>query len=293
MSDSEETSISQAERLRIIFRLTRPAISQAVRALRIPSGSHGLDAGCGSGCHLELLGRRVGPAGRVTAFDLAFENLVEAEAAYGRGGVDVDAPGPRPGFQAGEGAPGRPEVHFVQGDICKLPFEEGTFDWVWCADTLWGGTAEEGPVSVVEEFARVTRPRGKIAFLYWSSQSLLPGHPVLEARLNEAFVRSTPYLAGIAPEHQHLRALDWLQEAGLGRLRAKTFLAEVKAPLSWSTREALAVCFDMFWGDLQGQVSAAEWEAYQRLSAPDSPDFIGYSPSYYAFITYTMFWGVR
>jgi demethylmenaquinone methyltransferase/2-methoxy-6-polyprenyl-1,4-benzoquinol methylase len=293
MSGPEGTSVSQAERLRIIFRLTRPAIGQAVRALRIPAGSRGLDAGCGSGCHLELLGRQVGPTGRVTAFDLAFENLIEARAAYGKEEVGSDAWDSRPGLRAGEGAPLRPAVDFVQGDICRLPFDGNTFDWIWCADTLWGGTAEEGPAAVVAEFARVVRPRGKIAFLYWSSQSLLPGYPVLEARLNEAFVRSTPYLAGVAPQHQHLRALDWLREAGLRRPRAKTFLADIKAPVDQATREALAVCFDMFWGDLEEQVSAAEWEAYLRLCAPDSPDFVGSLPGYYAFITYTMYWGIR
>jgi demethylmenaquinone methyltransferase/2-methoxy-6-polyprenyl-1,4-benzoquinol methylase len=254
-----------------------------------------MDAGCGSGCHLELLGRQVGPTGRLTAFDLAFENLVEARATYVKEGSDTEAAGPRSGLRAGDGAevPARPEVDFVQGDICRLPFEEGTFDWVWCADTLWGGTGEKGPAAVVAEFARVTRPQGKIALVFWSSQNLLPGYPVLEARLNEAFARSTPYIAGISPEYQHLRALDWLREAGLGRPRAKSFLAEVKAPLGRATREALAVCFDMFWGDLQGQVPAAEWEAYCRLCTLASPDFIGNSPGYYAFITYTMFWGVR
>ena len=292
MSSSEETSISQPERLRILFLLTRQAIGQALSAFGIPAGSRGLDAGCGAGCHLELLGRRVGPSGGVIAFDLSFENLVEAEAAYRRGSFGSETLGPAQPRKPGPGKE-RPEIDFVLGDICMLPFAAGAFDWVWCADTLWGGTAEEGPAAVVAEFARVTRPRGKVALTYWSSQTLLPGYPMLEARLNEAFVRSTSYLAGIAPEHQHLKALDWLRAAGLKRRRAKTFVAEVRAPFSRETREAIAVCFDMFWGDLQGEISTAEWQEYRRLCAPDSPDFIADRSGYYGFITYTMFWGVR
>jgi ubiquinone/menaquinone biosynthesis C-methylase UbiE len=292
MSGSEGTSISQPERLRIIFLLTRPALTQAVRALDIPAGSRGLDAGCGAGCHLELLGRRVGSTGRITAFDLSFANLVEAKVAYMSGYVGNEIPEPGQLQERGWELEG-PTIDFVQGDIRTLPFEAGAFDWVWCADTLWAGMADEGPAAVVAEFARVTGPQGKVALTFWSSQSLLPGYPMLEARLNEAFARSTSYLAGIAPEHHHLRALDWLRAAGLRRLRSKTFLAEVRAPFGRETREALAVCFDMFWGDLQGRVSAAERQAYRRLCMPDSPDFIADIPGYYGFITYTMFWGVR
>ncbi len=292
MSGSRETSISQAERLRLVFGLTEPAIRQAVRSLGVAEGSHGLDAGCGVGNHLGLLARQVGPTGRLIAVDLSAENLAAARAAYGRAGIGVEE-GRRPELQAGGETPAPPEVEFVQGDICRLPFMDGVFDWVWCADTLWAGTTEEGPATVVAEFARVTRPGGKIALLYWSSQTLLPGYPALEARLNEAFVRTTPYLGGIAPESHYLRAATWLRQAGLKRSRARTFPAEVKTPVGPAMRETLAVCFDMFWGDLAGQVTAADWEVYRRLCEPDSPDFIADDFDYYAFVTYTMFWGTK
>jgi ubiquinone/menaquinone biosynthesis C-methylase UbiE len=292
MSGSKETSISQAERLRLVFGLTEPAIRRAVLSLGVPEGSHGLDAGCGAGNHLELLARQVGPTGRLVALDLSSENLAAARAAYGREGIGTEVRR-RPEFRAGGERPARPEVEFVQGDICRLPFKEGVFDWVWCADTLWAGTTEAGPATVVAEFARVTRPGGKIALVYWSSQTFLPGYPGLEARLNEAFVRTTPYLGGIAPESHYLRALTWLRKAGLKRPRARTFPAEVKTPTGSAMRETLAVCFDMFWGDLAGQVAAADWEGYRRLCDPDSPDFIADDPDYYAFITYTMFSGTK
>jgi demethylmenaquinone methyltransferase/2-methoxy-6-polyprenyl-1,4-benzoquinol methylase len=292
MSGSKETSISQVERLRIIFRLTEPAVRQAVHALRIPRGSRGLDGGCGAGCHLEMLSEQIGSTGRLTAFDLAFDNLAAAHAAYVDEGAGAEL-GELGGSRARTRVRARPEVDFIQGDICRVPFEKDIFDWIWCADTLWAGTSEEGPEAVVAELARVTRPGGKLAFLYWSSQSLLPGYAGLEARLQAAFVGSAPYLAGVAPEHQHLRALGWLREAGLRRPRAKTFLAEIRGPVDGTIRQALAVCFDMFWGDLEGEVSAEDWHAYRRLCSAESPDFVGDDRGYYGFITYTMFWGAK
>lgn len=292
MSVRKETSMSQAERLRLVFGLTEPAVRRAMRSLRLARGSRGLDAGCGSGCHLELLARQVGPTGRLTALDLSSENLAAAKAAYGREGSGAGARR-RLGAQADRATALGPEVAFAQGDICRLPFADGVFDWVWCADTLWAGTGRTGPSAVVAEFARVTRPRGKIALVYWSNQTFLPGYAALEARLNCAFVEWAPYLSGIAPDSQHLRALTWLRDAGLSRLRARTFLAEVKARVRQATREALAISFDMFWGEPAGRVSEADWGEYQRLCDPDSSDFIADDPEYYGFITYTMFWGTR
>jgi len=41
------------------------------------------------------------------------------------------------------------------------------------------------------------------------------------------------------------------------------------------------------WGQLQ--VTTEDWSMYQRLSQPESPDFILNQPDYYAFYTYALF----
>ena len=105
----------------------------------------------------------------------------------------------------------------------------------------------EDPVEAVGELARTLRPGGALALVYWSSQTLLPGHPALEARLNNAFAETTRYLCGVSPENQYLRALRWLRACGLENLSARSFLAEVSAPLSTELRKAVAYCFEMFW----------------------------------------------
>ncbi len=300
MDGLKEEPLSEPEQLRLISRLTAPAIRQAVRSARLPRGSYGLDAGCGAGCHLELLAREVGLSGRLTALDISPLNLTAARAMWaettGTGGLTTGYGGrltERPVGGLTGGPTGDAAIDFVQGDICRLPFEDEVFDWVWCADTLWPGAVVDDPVPVVAEFKRVTKPGGKVSLLYWSGQTLLPGYPVLEAHLDAAFAEWAPYLAGIRPQSQYLRAQNWLREAGLKRIRARTFLAEINGPFDPGERAALAACYSMFWGDLEGRITTAEWEAYRRLCDPESPGFIADAPGYYAFVTYTLFWGVN
>jgi ubiquinone/menaquinone biosynthesis C-methylase UbiE len=258
---------SLPQRIELMYRLTAPAVRQAVAALRLPSGSHGLDAGCGAGCHVDLLLQHVGPSGRLTAVDISEENLTWARDHH-RGGSPVD---------------------WAVGDIRKLPFPDASFDWVWCADTLWPGAVSDDPAEVLREFRRVSKPGGVVALVYWSNQTLLPGYPELEARLNEAFLTAEPYLTGVAPELHFLRAASWLRIASFAEPQARTFLAGIQPPRDPLDREALAACFSMFWGQLAGQVSSADWDSYARLCDPGSPEFIADAPGFYAFVTYTMF----
>jgi demethylmenaquinone methyltransferase/2-methoxy-6-polyprenyl-1,4-benzoquinol methylase len=263
----QPTQGSSPQLLELMSTLSAPAITQAVAALQVPSGSAGLDAGCGTGRSVDLLLDRIGPSGRLTALDISEENLAWARSHRGQGAA----------------------VDWVLGDIRKLPFEDASFDWVWCSDTLWPGAVIQNPAPVLTEFRRVLKPQGTVALVYWSSQTLLPGYPVLEAKLNQAFVRTVPYLSGISPELHFLRASLWLKEAGFAEPRTTTFLAEIERPRTPDARRALAECYAMFWGDLAGEVDDADWELFERLCNLNSPEFIAGTPDYHAFLTYTMF----
>ncbi len=252
-----------------MFHLSAPAITQAIAALELPPGSHGLDAGCGAGCHVDLLLDQVGRSGHLTALDASKKNLAWARVHHGQGRA----------------------VEWVTGDIRALAFADDSFSWVWCADTLWPGAVTDDPVTDLAGFSRVTRPGGTVALAYWSSQTLLSGYPALEARLNAAFVGTVPYLAGIPPALNFLRARSWLEKAGFEEVRAHTFVADIQPPLDQLTRKALAACYGMFWGSLRDRISAADQGLYERLSDLDSSTFIADDPGYHAFLTYTMFWG--
>jgi len=130
-----------------------------------------------------------------------------------------------------------------------------------------------------------------VAILAWSSQCLLPGYPLLEARLNATCSGLAPYVKGKQPESHFLRALASFSEADLEEAESRTFVGDVQAPLSEDVRTALISLFQMLWGEPQQEVSQEDWAEYQRLCQPESPEFILNLSDYYAFFTYSMFRG--
>lgn len=249
--------------------LREPTLRSAIQELRLPPGSSGLDIGCGIGLQALLLAEAVGPAGRVTGLDLSPEFLLHAQEIADNSGL------------AGR-------ISFREGDMHSLPFGNHTFDWVWSADCAGYPAGELRPL--LKESARVVRPGGSVAILAWSSQQLLPGYPLLEARLNATCSSVASFVRGKRPESHFLRALEWFRQAGLEEATARTFVGDSQAPLTDAIRVALTSLFDMLWGEPQPEVSPEDWQDYQRLCQPDSPEFILNLPDYYAFFTYSMFW---
>ena len=263
------TARSYPESLRLAGLLTEPAVRQAIDDMQLPPGSAGIDAGCGIGQHALWLAQAIGSRGNVTGVDISTENLTAASAAADERGLS-----------------GR--VKFRRGDLLHLPFEDSSFDWAWCADTLWP-VAGMNPLAGVRELRRVVRPGGRIGVLFWSGQTLLPGYPLLEARLYLAHAGANPYLKDVPPELHFMRANSWLRSAGLTEIRVRTFPAETHAPLSADKRDALAFWFSMFWGDLAAYVSKEDWAQYRRLCDPGSTECVLDDPDYHSLITYTLF----
>ena len=259
-----------AQKLALSDFLREPVIRSAIRALQLPSGSRGLDAGCGIGSHTLLLAEAVAPAGHVTGLDLSPEFLVQAREIAKKSSLSE-------------------QVSFQEGDVNQLPFDDDTFDWVWSVDCV--GYIPAPPLPLLKELARVVKPGGSVAILVWSSQQLLPGYPLLEARLNATSLGIAPFVKGRRPELHFLRALGWFYDAGLKEAMAHTFVGDVHAPLSDDIRSALRSLLQMRWGELQSEVTAEDWAQYQRLCQPESPDFILNLPDYYAFFTYSLFYG--
>ena len=137
----------------------------------------------------------------------------------------------------------------------------------------------------------MVKPGGSVAILGWSSQQLLPGYPLVEARLNTNSSWITTIGKGKRPESHFLRALGWFRDAGLEEPRARTFVGDVCAPLSDDIRSALLMFFKMLWEEPRTEVAQEDRAEYQRLCQPESPDYILNLPGYYAFFTYSMFHG--
>jgi ubiquinone/menaquinone biosynthesis C-methylase UbiE len=251
----------------------RDGVIRAVIAwLDLPPGSSGLDAGCGVGSNTLLLADSVGTLGHVAGLDIDGDFLRIAEERA---------------RQAGQQA----RTTFRHGDINSLPFDPATFDWAWSADCIGPGTGD--PLVQTEALARVVRPGGSVNILAWSSQNLLPGYPMLEARLNWTSAGAAPFKPGMKPQMHLFCGTRWLKHAGLRDVTARSFIGNIQGPLDAARRNALGLLFDMRWGEACGEVDERDWSLYRRLTDPASPEFIGARPDYYAFFTYTLFRGLR
>ena len=250
--------------------LREPVLRSAIQALQLSRGSQGLDAGCGIGLQMPLLAEAVGPDGHISGIDIIPELLAYGEDMIEKAGLSD-------------------RITFHAGDVSSLSFQDNTFDWVWSADCIGYPAAELMPL--LEELVRVIKPGGSVHILAWSSQQLLPGYPLLEARLNATCSAYIPFLQDKSPQQNFMRALHSFQKVGLEEVRAQTFVGDVQSPLISGERTALISLFEMLWGEPQSEASAEDWAEYQRLCQPGSADLILDVPDYYAFFTYTMFGG--
>jgi len=258
------------QNLLVSHSMREPILQSAVRALELPIGSSGLDAGCGIGLPALLLSDEVGPNGHVTGLDIAPEFLSRALETVKEAGLSE-------------------RISFRQGSVDALPFDDDTFDWVWSADCVGYGQRDSLPL--LKELARVVKPGGTVAIIAWSSENLIPGYPLLEAKLTATSSGIAPFAKGSNPELHFLRALGWFRRLGLEDPKAQVFAGSACAPLSNELCNALTALFESRWPGVEAELSKEDLDEFHRLCKPESPDFILNHPDYYAFFTYSLFRG--
>jgi len=246
-----------------------PVLAPALRALALPSGSHGLDACCGPGGYFPMLLDTVGPEGRVTGIDISPSYLARAEA-----------------LAEERGLAGR--VTLRNADISRaLPFPDDTFDWCWMASVPWEPIFE-GQSGGIGDILRVVKPGGRVIVFYsdWQRDLLLPGRH----RLEILAVRAIERRYGLAEsaltsptEIVHQR----LAEAGLRDVTLSILPLIVQSPLPEAARRFLSIYFEI---DLLpaaeqcgGEVgmSASDIARCRALLTADSPDYVLDDLDYY------------
>jgi len=206
------------------FQSALPEYEDALRFVGIQAGWTVLDAGCGSGGYVPMICEQTGPTGRVSALDLAPENVAQVEGLM-RGG-HCQAP-----------------VEARVGSLLDLPYAEASFDGLWCANVVQYLTKAEF-ARAMAEFRRVTKPGGVVA-VKDSDRTLLqvlPIDPAVHARVTWAWRQKAAKTGLLGPWCGSTLA-SFFREIGLMEIERRSWLIERWAPPSPATRAFLTMAF--------------------------------------------------
>lgn len=164
-----------------------------LKLVGLSPASRVLDAGAGTGAVSRIMSTLVGPKGSVVALDVSLDRL--------RFGLTRAAKQPR-----------RPL--FIGGDLLQLPFQQDTFDFVWCR-FLFEYLKE--PDQALRELIRVTRPGGKVVLGDVDGNSVFhyPLPENVQVGLNSIVAASRNYLDPYAGRKLYFRCFH----AGLKEIK--------------------------------------------------------------------------
>jgi arsenite methyltransferase len=246
------------------FEACRPEYEAMLRSVGIERGWSVLDAGCGSGSLVPCMADLVGSTGHIVALDIAPENV----EIVGQRLSEWDLP-----------CTVEPKV----GSLTALPFEDGSFDAVWCGNVLQY-FSDADLLVVLSELRRVVRPGGLVAVKDVDMQLLRlhPADPFLVAHLSEVSLRDT----SLGPESRgSLRGRElrrWLERVGLEDVWQRTMMIERWAPLRPVERQLWTEWLAFLAGLAEERgVPEADLPAWRTLKTPEAPDNVLNHPELY------------
>ena len=254
------------------FLYMQPEYEEMLRWVGLQPGWHVLDAGCGGGSFLPLMTELVGADGKVSALDLTPGNIQAVE---------------KRAQQSNWHAP----VFARVGTVTDLPYEDNSFDAVWCANVSQYLTDDE-VTKMLSEFRRVVRPGGLVAVKEYdiTTQLFQPLPPRLFPSFQAAMVRS-----GSTEYAQEFRAIDlqrWLRRAGLLHLRQKPTLMNRFQPVpSFAVPFIQGFLSSCSAAALKLDLPADELQAWKQLVDFDSPNHILRDPDFQYRAIQTVFVG--
>jgi SAM-dependent methyltransferase len=249
-------------------------LRRAVRAVPLRPAAEVLDVPCGDGFYTVGLARRLHPAGRIVAADLSDAYLDRARRRFAR-------------------TPRLAPAEFVTADAYKLPFDDGRFDLVWCAQSL---ISLRDPIAALKEMRRVVRPGGAVAILEDDEfHRVLVNWPVdLELDVQRAVAEATRARYGSRTGRSPARRLIGLfRETGLRPRWKKTFAADRQAPFGPKVERFLERHLRDTQSFAAPHLSADKRAALERAADPADPQSVLRRPDAELTCLTTLFLAVR
>ena len=230
----------------------RPELEAAVRRYDLPDGARVLDSPCGDGFYTDLFARHL-RSGTLVATDMSDACLARARAAV---------------------RPASPHlaVEFRAADAYRLPFDDDSFDFVWCAQSF---ISLDDPVRALRETGRVLKPGGRVAVLETDEYHyvLLPWPVGLELAVQRAVRDESRRRFGTGGKYAQARRLRTaFLDAGLTPAGKRTVAADRTAPFGPAEREFLVRHFEYLRGFVRMELTPREMSELERATDADDPD---------------------